>query len=312
MADAVVADVARFPLRQGRVAAGVGVGDRHASRQVGVEPGPRGITGGVHELVAVVHPQRRHFRQRDGGLAVVQRRGGQDAADGDVAVGGVDMESVPSPALPVSSGVALRAGVAGLRQPAGHPLRRHPVRRPPLQPGRLPRPLLPLPRASALSLRPLLRLRLRRRLLPPDDRRGVPGDVPDDRAGVRGADQRPVHPLRQPGLREPGEGPEEGRFAGHLRHAGPAAKPAQRRVVRQPVDRHHRGRQVPHRPGDEGPRQRVAVGGRVADAPVAVVDVPFHLHQVQDGDGFAVPHAQRADLPGEGRQKFPLEPLPGI
>ena len=47
LADAVMADVARPALRQSlfpealpqrRVAAGVGVGDRHAPRQVGVEP----------------------------------------------------------------------------------------------------------------------------------------------------------------------------------------------------------------------------------------------------------------------------------
>ena len=53
VADAVVADVARFPLRQRlfpeallqrRVAAGVGVGDRHAPRQAGVEPDLQGIT----------------------------------------------------------------------------------------------------------------------------------------------------------------------------------------------------------------------------------------------------------------------------
>ena len=321
MADAVVADVARFPLRQSlfpeallqrRVAAGVGVGDRHAPRQAGVEPDPRGVTGRVHELVTVVHPQRRHPRKRDGGLAVVQRRRGQDAADGDVTVGGVDMEFVPSPALFVPLRVALRAGVAGLRQPVGHLRGGHPVRRPPLQPGPLPRPILPLLRASALSLRFLLRLRLRRRPLPPDDRRRVPRYVPDDRAGTVGAARRLVHPLGQPGLREPGEGPGERRFAGNLRHAGPADRTPQRRVVKQPVDRHHRGRHVPDRLRDEGPRQRPAVGGRVADAPVAVVDVPFHLHHVQDGDGFGVPHAQRADLPGEGGQKFPLKPLPGI
>ena len=218
----------------------------------------------------------------------------------------------PSPALFVPLRVALRAGVAGLRQLAGHPLRRHPVPQLPLQPGRLLRHLLPLFRASALSLRFFLRLRLRRRPLPPDDRRGVPRYVPDDRAGIRGADQRLVHPLRQPGLREPREGTGERRFAGNLRHAGPAAQPAQRRVVSQPVDQDHRGRHVPHRLRDEGPRQRVAVGGRVADAPMAVVHMPLHLDKVQHGDEFRVPHAQRADLLGEGGKKFPLKVPPGI
>ena len=117
MAHAVMAYVARFPLRQSlfpealpqrRVAAGVGVGDRHAPRQAGVEPDPRGITGRVHELVTVVHPQRRHPRQRDRGLAVARRSGGQDAADGDVTVGGVDMRSVPPPDAMRHAAVCLR------------------------------------------------------------------------------------------------------------------------------------------------------------------------------------------------------------
>ena len=117
MAHAVMADVARLPLRQrlfpeaflqGRVAAGVGVGDRHTPRQAGVEPDPRGITGRVHQLVTVVHPQRRHPQQRYGGLAVVRRRRGQDAADGDVAVGGVDMRSVPPPDAMRHAAVCLR------------------------------------------------------------------------------------------------------------------------------------------------------------------------------------------------------------
>lgn len=47
------------------------------------------------------------------GLAVMQRRGRQDAADGDIAVGGVDRELVATPAFFVPLRVPLGADVAG-------------------------------------------------------------------------------------------------------------------------------------------------------------------------------------------------------
>ena len=63
-----------------------------------------------------------------------------------------------------------------------------------------------------------------------------------------------------------------------------------------------RGRQVPHRLRDEGPRDRVAVGGRAPDAAVAVMHEPFHGHQVDDGDELPVRFVQGADLlAGKGK-----------
>jgi len=70
----------------------------------------------------------------------------------------------------------------------------------------------------------------------------------------------------------------------------------------RPVDQGPRGREIPHRLGQEGPGQRVAV----------VAKAPLHRRRVQHGDEPAVRLARRANLIGEERQKFPLEPVPGI
>ncbi len=125
MARAVVADVARPAPGQGlpgearphrRVAPGIGVDYRHPPRHAGVQPDLPGVAGRVHEPVAVVDAFRGHPGERDRGLAAVRRRRGEEAAHRDVAVGGVDMEPVAAPALPVSLRVPLGADVAGLRQ----------------------------------------------------------------------------------------------------------------------------------------------------------------------------------------------------
>jgi len=92
----------------------------------------------------------------------------------------------------------------------------------------------------------------------------------------------------------------------------PAAQAAQRRVVPEPVDQGGRGREVPDRLRQEGPRQRVAVGGRVPDAAVAVMEMPLHGRQAGDRHEPAVRFPQRTDLLGEEGEKFPLKTVPGV
>ena len=42
------------------------------------------------------------------------------------------------------------------------------------------------------------------------------------------------------------------------------------------------------------------------------MEMPPDRHEARHGDEPAVYFAQRADLPGEEREKFPLEPVPGL
>ncbi len=310
VAHAVVADLARPALGerlprearlQRRVPAGVGVDDRHPSRQLGVDADLPRVVGGVHQLVAVVDPLGSHRRQRDRRLAVVPRRRGEDTAHRDVPVGGVSMHFVATPALPGPLRVALRAHVAGLRQ-RGHHLRRgQAAPELPFQTGGLPDQPLAFPRAAPPPLP--LRLRLRRGPLPSHDRRRIPGYVADDRAVIGGPHQRPVHPLGEPGLREPREGAGERRLARHLRHAAPAAKPPQRRVVKPPVDQGPRGREVPDRLGHERARPGIPVGGRGPDAAVVVREMPLHRGQVQHRHEPAVRLPQRTHLLGQEQER---------
>ena len=51
--------------------------------------------------MAVIHPLRAHQRQRDRGLAIVQRCQGEDETDRDVAAGRIDVHPETPPAFPV-------------------------------------------------------------------------------------------------------------------------------------------------------------------------------------------------------------------
>ena len=62
------------------VAARVAVNQRHVVEGTAVRPDWLRVVGGVHQVVQVGRPLGGHRRQRDGGLAVVQGGGRQQAA----------------------------------------------------------------------------------------------------------------------------------------------------------------------------------------------------------------------------------------
>ncbi len=67
-----------------RAAAGVDVDDRNMTQGAAVGADFRGIVGAVHQVIQVADSLRRQGRQRDGDLAVVQRRRGKQATDRDL------------------------------------------------------------------------------------------------------------------------------------------------------------------------------------------------------------------------------------
>jgi hypothetical protein len=74
--------------------AGMAVNNRHMPERAGFGPDLRRVAGTVHQIVAIGHPLRRHDRQRNGGLTVVQGGGGQQSGHGNVTVSHVDMQLV--------------------------------------------------------------------------------------------------------------------------------------------------------------------------------------------------------------------------
>ncbi len=259
------------------------------------------VTDRVHEPVAVGDPLRGHPRQRDRRLAVVKRRRGEDAGHRDVAVGGVcgdaDMEPVAAPALSVPLRVPLGADVAGLRKLRHHPLRGHAALQPP--PGRVgcltassPFPGRPGLGFGAGRSRPTIAV---------ESREMCPTTDPSYAALTSAPCTRPCGRVSA----NHAKARERAGALGTSDTRRPAAQAAVRRVVPEPVDQGPRGREVPHRFRHERTRQGVAVGGRVPDAPVAVMEMPLHRGEARHGHEPAVRLAQRTDLLGEEGESSP-------
>ena len=78
------------------------------------------------------------------------------------------------------------------------------------------------------------------------------------------------------------------------------------------IDQIPRGRQVPHRLGNERPGDGAPVFGRASGAVMPVAEEPFHRHKVESDNETPVLLVQRAHLIGERREKFALKPVPYI
>ena len=163
-----------------------------------------GGVGGVHQVIQVGRARGGHRRERNGGVAVMQRGGGQDATDRDLAIGHVDMELVADPGFLVPRAVLLRSARAGRREVVQHRLFSHGAL--PLQPRELLRPLCSLFRSSSLPLRGLGRFPLGGRLLAGLDGGRVSGEVTKQPVCARFPDQRVVDVLRELRGGERGEG----------------------------------------------------------------------------------------------------------
>src|SRR5208283_4717364 len=79
-----------------------------------------GVVGGVHGFVEIGDPRSGHGHERDGGLGVVQGGRGEDAGDGDLSAGDVDMGFVSGPAFLETFAVFLGSDVAFGRQIGAH------------------------------------------------------------------------------------------------------------------------------------------------------------------------------------------------
>ena len=153
-----------------------------------------------------------------------------------------------------------QAHVARARQLPQHLLQRQ-------APGTLPLQaphLLHRPRFLAPFAIPRLRsrggrLRLGLRLFGRFKRRRIPADVADQTLPLGPLDQRCVHPLRPLALRKFGERARAYALVRHPRRRLPTAQPPQHNVGPQAVQQRPRRRQIEHRLGHAGARDRGAV-----------------------------------------------------
>ena len=222
----------------------------------------------------------------------------------DPAIGGIDVQLVPDPGGGMALGVALGADIAGPRQVRQHLRKAH--RQLPFQPAWLLRPLLslawPPPLAPPLRLRCL---RLRRRLLPRLDRRRIPRDVLHQMAIHRPRNQRLMQTAGQTALGKLGKGPRKRRLARKPAGTAPAAQPAKPAVNLKTLDQAARRRNVEHRLGYEGARQRGTVLLRPPYLAAEVGQKSLDPYQFQNRDEQLVALAHRAKLALEPREQIP-------
>ena len=284
-------------------AAGVHVDDRLVTKRDAVRPDLDGIIGRVHKVIEALDPLGRQGSQRNRHLGVMRRRRRHDAADGDPAIGRVDVQLVPDPGGGMALGVALGADIAGPRQVRQHLRKAH--RQLPFQPARLLRPLLSLARPP-----PLARLRLR--LLPRLDRRRIPRDVLHQMAIHRPSNQRLVQTARKTARGKLGKGPRKGRLARKPTGAAPAAQPAEPAVNLKTLDQRSRRRNVEQRLGDEGTRQRRTVLLRPPYLAAELLKKGLDTHQLQNRDEELVALSHRAELALKPREELWLKGAPII
>src|SRR6266852_7688630 len=107
------------------IASGIRVDERYVAQRAAALLDLGCIVGRVHQVIEADHPLSGERRKGDGCLTVMHRCRAENAADWDIAVGGVHMELIANPALLVSLAISLRADIACGRQIGAHLFQRH-------------------------------------------------------------------------------------------------------------------------------------------------------------------------------------------
>src|SRR5450631_3161726 len=205
----------------------IDVDDRHMTESAAMVFDLRDMVGAIHQIVEVGDPRCGHGGERNGNLAIMHGRCCEHASDGDLTVGGVDVQLIAGPAFLVPLGIPLGADIAVTGQFRQHRGQAHaelafdPARR-------FGGSDISLAWAAALAFglfdrRGPVRFRW---LLARFDRRAVAGDMPDQAIRMGLPDQRFVQPGWQGAGRKGGEGPRKRSLAGHLTRALPATQAA--------------------------------------------------------------------------------------
>ena len=184
------------------------------------------IIGRVHKVIAA----------RPAPSPNESRVDAHDAADGDPAIGGIDVHLVPDPGGGMALGVALGADIAGPRQVCQHLRKAH--RQLPFQAAQAP---TAAPACDASASLPSLR----RRLLPRFNRRRI--EMCSTRPSiVRAASHADGS---QDGSRQTRKRPAKTSLARKPAGTAPAAQPAKPAVNLKTLDQAARRRNVEHRLG---------------------------------------------------------------
>lgn len=107
-------------LLAGFVGAGIFIDDGDVPQRTAVRLDFRAVVGGIHQVVAAGDARGGDRRQRKGGLAVVEAGRGQQAADGDIVIDGIDVKFVTNPMRYMPLGVLFAAMITDDGQVGQH------------------------------------------------------------------------------------------------------------------------------------------------------------------------------------------------
>ena len=229
---------------------------------------------------------------------VVHRRRRHDAADGHPAICRIDVQLVADPRRGMALGVALGTDIAAVGRSAASAGGSSSVAVPD---GSAPSPA-PLPCAAVPACAALRFSAFGLRLLPRPRSPSRPARCapPDGRPSSR--NHRLVQTARKTALGELGKGPRKRRLARKPAAAAPAAKPGSCPPNLKTLDQRPRRRNVEHRLGDEGARQRSTVLLRPPYLAAETGEQCLRPEPAQDCDEKLVALAQRAQIALEPRE----------
>ena len=236
----------------------------------------------------------------------MQGRRSQQTGDGDLSVRRIHMEFESIPPFHISLAVPFHLPVTCHWKFRHHLVHRHGHL--PLNTGRVRNWCVSFGWSPTFLFRFCLPLLPDRWLLPCLYLRAVLRNMTEQMIGKRSLDERFMHPLAQPALRELGKHPRKGGLTWYLA-SFPSAYTPQHGVGQKPVSECTGGWSIIHRFRHKRPPQSFAVGGRPAKQMVVKYPI-FNADNLQNGGQFQMIRGERPQFLFQKGKQTPLNPIP--
>lgn len=270
----------------------------------------RGVVGRIHEMVEDVgNPSIGALDDGNGGLGVVERGAGKEAANGDIEIGGGDVEFESIPSLDISLAVAFAAFGAGCGEVGKVLFQSAKGLEVEAFVGSGREDFAFFGAAAAFGVcGGIGALGCFHRGFPPVDGGGVDADMADEAVAEMGFDELAVSELRELLFGELFEGAGKGAAVGDVADRIPTTESAQGRGGAKSVDELFGGGEVPNHFGEEGFCQGQAAERFAAVAfPLIGSHEGVELAEFDQANELGFLGGEESELGFEGREEVLLE-----